>query len=73
MHKTPLIYWPAGNDHACQDADCEHAHGFKAVELPPVEVEITADTTRFSRALLDTQAILMFRHHPDLGNLGRNE
>jgi hypothetical protein len=23
----PLIYWPAGNQHACQDPDCVNAHG----------------------------------------------
>ncbi len=26
-HGTPLIYWPAGDDHACQDPECEYAHG----------------------------------------------
>jgi hypothetical protein len=62
IHGTPLIYWPAGDDHACQDADCKHGQGFKAVELPPAD-----------RAVLDTQAILMWRHHPDLRNLGRGE
>lgn len=29
VHGTPLIYWPAGNDHACQDADCQYGHGMK--------------------------------------------
>jgi hypothetical protein len=23
----PLLYAPARNEHACQDPDCEHAHG----------------------------------------------
>ena len=27
LHQTPLIYWPAGNDHACQDVDCQYGHG----------------------------------------------
>lgn len=27
VHGTPLIYWPAGDDHACQDPACEYAHG----------------------------------------------
>jgi len=27
VHGTPLIYWPAGDDHACQDVDCEYGHG----------------------------------------------
>lgn len=27
VHGTPLIYWPAGDDHACQDASCAHGHG----------------------------------------------
>lgn len=73
IHQTALLYWPAGDDHACQDADCKYTHGFKAVELPPAEVEITVDATRLSHALLDTQAILMWRHHPDVKNLGRGE
>lgn len=27
VHATPLLYWPVGDEHACQDADCIHAHG----------------------------------------------
>jgi hypothetical protein len=27
VHGTPLLYWPAGDDHACQDSTCEFAHG----------------------------------------------
>ena len=27
VHGTPLIYWPAGDDHACQDITCEFGHG----------------------------------------------
>ncbi len=27
VHGTPLIYWPAGDDHACQDITCEYGHG----------------------------------------------
>ena len=27
VHGTPLIYHPAGDDHACQDVTCEHGHG----------------------------------------------
>jgi hypothetical protein len=27
IHGTPLIWWPAGNDHACQDVTCEYGHG----------------------------------------------
>ena len=26
-HGTPLFYWPNGDDHACQDPECEYAHG----------------------------------------------
>jgi hypothetical protein len=62
VHQTPLIYWPGGDDHACQDADCEYAHGFKPAEPKPP-----------GRAVLDTQAILMYRYHPDLKNLGGEE
>jgi hypothetical protein len=71
VHDTPLIYWPGGDDHACQDAACEYAQGFRAVEIPPVEIEITVDASRLSNAVRDAQAILMFRQHPDLKNLGR--
>jgi len=28
-HDTPLIYWPAGDDHACQDPDCGYAQGMR--------------------------------------------
>lgn len=62
IHETPLIYWPAGDDHACQDSDCEYAQGFKPIEPTPI-----------GQAVLDTQAILMWRHHPDLKNLGGKE
>ena len=27
VHGTPLIYWPAGDDHACREQDCIYAHG----------------------------------------------
>ena len=27
VHRTPLIYWPAGDDHACQDITCRYGHG----------------------------------------------
>lgn len=62
IHKTPLLYWPAGDDHACQDADCEYATGFKPVEPMPA-----------GQAVLDAQATLMWLHHPDLKNLGGEE
>jgi hypothetical protein len=32
VHGTPLIYWPAGDDHACQDAGCQYGHGMRAEE-----------------------------------------
>lgn len=28
VHRTPAIYWPQGDDHACQDVTCEYGHGF---------------------------------------------
>lgn len=34
-HDTPLLYWPAGDEHACQDRDCEHAHGMGSQSGPP--------------------------------------
>jgi hypothetical protein len=27
IHGTDLIYWPAGDDHACQDQDCVFGRG----------------------------------------------
>jgi hypothetical protein len=27
IHGTQLVYWPAGDDHACQDIDCKYGHG----------------------------------------------
>lgn len=27
VHSTPLYYWRAGDEHACQDPRCIHAHG----------------------------------------------
>jgi hypothetical protein len=27
IHGTPLIYWPAGHDHACQADDCRYREG----------------------------------------------
>jgi hypothetical protein len=46
IHRTPLLYWPASRDqHACQNADCVHAHGiikedrmdnrYDGFEVPP--------------------------------------
>ncbi len=29
IHSTPLIYWPAGEDHACQDVDCQYGRGMR--------------------------------------------
>lgn len=31
-HQTPLLWWPAGKDHACQDADCEYSHGLRFIQ-----------------------------------------
>jgi hypothetical protein len=43
VHGTPLIYWPAGNDHACQNADCRYGHGMKdAAPVRPVSGEETS-------------------------------
>jgi hypothetical protein len=37
VHGTDLIYWPAGDDHACQDVTCVHGHGMRAAieDAPP--------------------------------------
>lgn len=32
-HGTPMIYWPRGDDHACQDVNCEYGHGVKKMLL----------------------------------------
>lgn len=29
VHGTPLIYWPAGDDHACQGVNCQYGHGMR--------------------------------------------
>jgi hypothetical protein len=29
VHGTPLLYSPAGDEHACQDVNCRHGHGMK--------------------------------------------
>lgn len=29
VHGTPLIYWPDGKDHACQDVNCRYGHGMR--------------------------------------------
>ncbi|MFE0651039.1 hypothetical protein ACFVZH_20860 [Streptomyces sp. NPDC059534] len=58
-HGTPLLYWPAGDDHACLAVGCEYEQGFKPIEPP--------DPRKVS---LDNQAALMLRYHPDLKNLG---
>lgn len=29
VHGTPLMYWPAGDEHACQDVNCQYGHGMK--------------------------------------------
>ena len=39
IHDTPLIYWPHGDDHACQDITCRYGHGMNAellAEMPPL-------------------------------------
>jgi hypothetical protein len=71
IHGTPLYYWPAGDDHACQDPQCQHAHGVKdPVPLPDVEVEIVADASHFTDAVQRAQASVMFGFHPDLREPG---
>lgn len=35
VHGTPLIYWPAGDDHACQDITCKYGHGGAEGWYPP--------------------------------------
>jgi hypothetical protein len=39
IHGTPLLYAPASDAHACQDPDCEHAHGF-ALYSGPIFVDV---------------------------------
>ena len=39
IHGTPLIYWPHGDDHACQDITCRYGHGMNAellAKMPPL-------------------------------------
>lgn len=28
-HGKQLLYWPAGNEHACPDPECRFAHGYE--------------------------------------------
>lgn len=37
IHDKPFIYWPAGDDHACQDPDCKYAHGVDDVRRAEME------------------------------------
>lgn len=32
VHRTPMIYWPQGDEHACQDVTCEYGHGFERAQ-----------------------------------------
>lgn len=29
VHGTPLLYWPAGDDHCCRDVSCRYGHGMR--------------------------------------------
>lgn len=42
IHGTPLLYAPNGGDHACQDPECEHAHGgvIPGAVWPPIGLEV---------------------------------
>lgn len=33
VHGTPMWYWAAGDKHACQDSNCEHAGGLRICPL----------------------------------------
>jgi len=32
VHRTPMFYSPAWDDHACQDITCEYGHGMRKTE-----------------------------------------
>ena len=32
VHSRPLLYWPSGDEHACQDPDCRYAHGLETAQ-----------------------------------------
>jgi hypothetical protein len=34
IHGTPLIYWPHGNDHVCQDVDCRYGQRMAEQPIP---------------------------------------
>lgn len=40
IHHTPLIYWPAGDDHACQDVDCRYGRGMRGADPAHPGLEI---------------------------------
>lgn len=51
IHRTPMRYWPAGDDHTCLVDGCPNAQGFRSAEVEPLEVTVTADTGRLVDAL----------------------
>lgn len=43
VHGSPLLYWPARNDHACQDVNCQYGDGMRGtVPVRPSDEETTA-------------------------------
>lgn len=40
IHGTPLYYSPSTKKHACQDPECEHAHGMR----PTPRLDFTTNT-----------------------------
>lgn len=49
----PLLYWPVGGHHACQDPDCSNAHG---VVEPDVVSALTARIRAIQRSAPATPA-----------------
>lgn len=65
VHGTPLIYWPAGGDHACQDVNCVYGHGMN-------ELENLALLERFFLPLTPEEAAERLRANTGAGVLTRD-
>lgn len=65
IHNTELIYWPKGDDYACQDVNCIYGHGMKLAEKPSGLIVVNADE------MYDDDFVRHFdlRHKDQLGGL----
>lgn len=64
-----MIYWPSGDDHACQDVNCEYGHGVSRA-LAAQEYRRNALLVKERRDLtpfdgVQTQLVAMDRNFPN--------